>query len=65
MGNETEFEMRNGRKWETRRDKIHHFSTKNKTNRENTGKNRGKNTQKNRKNRGKKQKIIRNTETRF
>ena len=28
MGNKTEFETRNGRKWETKRYKIHHFSTK-------------------------------------
>ena len=33
MGNETEFEVRNGRKWETRQEKINNFSTKNKKNR--------------------------------
>ena len=32
MGNDTDFETRNGRKWETRQYKIHHFSTKNKKN---------------------------------
>ena len=66
MGNETEFETRNGRKWETRRYKLHHFSTKNE-------KTEGKNWKtgeithkKNRKKQGeKKQKITRNTETRF
>ena len=31
-GNDTEFETRNGRKWETRQYKIHHFSTKNEKN---------------------------------
>ena len=41
-----EFETRNGRKWETRLDKIHYFSTKNKKNREKTGKT-GEKTQKN------------------
>ena len=60
MGNETEFETINGRKWETRRDKIHNFSTKNEKNREKTGKT-GVKTPKNRK----KQKITRNTETKF
>ena len=48
MGNETEFETRNGRKWETKRYKKHHFSTKNKKNREKTGKT-GVKTPKNRK----------------
>ena len=38
MGNESEFETRNGCKRETRRYKIHNFSTKNKKNREKTGK---------------------------
>ena len=38
MGNETEFETRNGCKWETKRYKKHHFSTKNKKNMEKTGK---------------------------
>ena len=28
MGNETEFDSRNGRKWETIRDEKHHFFTK-------------------------------------
>ena len=42
MGNKTEFETRNGRKWEMRRDKIHHLLTKNKKNREKTGKTGGK-----------------------
>ena len=28
IGNETEFKTRNWRKWETRRDKIHNFSTR-------------------------------------
>ena len=43
MGNETEFETRNGRKWETRLYKIHHFSTKNLKNRgKKTGKQGGK-----------------------
>ena len=32
-GNEKEFETRNGRKWETRQDKIQNFSTKNEKNR--------------------------------
>ena len=66
MGNKTEFETRNGRKWETRQDKMHHFSTKNK---KKTGKQIGKtgeNTlKKNMKKPGKKQKITRNTERRF
>ena len=48
MGNETEFETRNGRKWETKRYKKHHFSTKNEKNREKTGKT-GVKTPKNRK----------------
>ena len=67
MGNETEFETRNGRKWETRLYKIHHFSTKNLKNRgKKTGKQGGKQYKKNsRKKTGKKQKIARNTETRF
>ena len=58
MGNETEFETRNGRKWETRRDKIHHFLTKNEKNREKTGKT-GEKTLKNRK-KGKKQEKTEN-----
>ena len=29
MGNKTEFETRDGCKWETRGDKIHNFLTKN------------------------------------
>ena len=49
MGNETELEMRNGRKWETRRYKIYHLSTKNKKNREKTGGKTQKKTGKNRK----------------
>ena len=44
MGNETEFETRNRRKWETRRDKIHHFSMIIEKNRGKNGKNRGKDT---------------------
>ena len=60
MGNDTEFETRNGRKWETRRYKIHHFSTINEKNRVKTGKT-GEKSLKNRK----KQKITRNTETSF
>ena len=64
MGNETEFETRNGRKWETKRYKKHHFSTKNEKNREKTGKT-GVKTPKNRKKLEKKLKITRNTETRF
>ena len=63
MGNETEFETRNGRKWETKRYKKHHFSTKNEKNREKTGKT-GVKTPKNRK-KLEKLKITRNTETRF
>ena len=55
IGNKTEFNTRNRRKWETRQDKMHNFSTKNE-------KNRGKNW---RKKTGEKQKITRNTETRF
>ena len=42
MGNKREFKTKNGRKWETRRYKIHHFSTKNWKNREKTGKTGGK-----------------------
>ena len=38
MGNEMEFETRNGCKWETRRYRTHHFSMKNEKNREKTGK---------------------------
>ena len=64
MGNETEFETRNGHKWETKRYKKHHFSTKKKKNREKNRKNRGKNTKKQEKT-GKKQKITRKTETKF
>ena len=56
MGNETEFKTRNGRKWETRRYKIHHFSTKNKKNREKTGKT-GEKTLKNRKKQEKNRKL--------
>ena len=37
METETELETRNRRKWETRRDKKHNFSTKNKKNGEKTG----------------------------
>ena len=64
MGNDTEFKTRNGRKWETRRYKIHHFSTKNEKNREKTGKT-GEKTLKNREKNREKQNITRNTETRF
>ena len=46
MGNDTEFETRNGRKWDTKRYKKHHFSTINEKNRVKTGKNRGKITKK-------------------
>ena len=49
MGNKTEFETRIGRKWETRRYKIHHFSTKNKKNKEKNWKNRGEKTKKQKK----------------
>ena len=56
MGNETEFETRNGRKWETRQDKIHHFLTKNEKNREKTGKT-GEKTLKNRKKQEKNRKL--------
>ena len=65
MGNETEFDTRNGRKWETRQDRIHNFSKKNEKKRGKTGKKRGKNTKKNMKKKQEKQKITRNTETRF
>ena len=62
MGNKTEFETRNGRKWETRRYKIHNFSTKNKKNRGKIKKkNRGKTLKNRGKKTGKKLKFIRNT----
>ena len=48
MGNDTEFETRNGRKWDTKRYKKHHFSTINEKNRVKTGKT-GEKSQKNRK----------------
>ena len=48
MGNETEFETRNGRKWDSRRYKIHPFSMKNEKNSEKM-ENRGEKTLKNRK----------------
>ena len=61
MGNETEFETRNGRKWETR-----YIIFLQKTRK--TGKKlekQGKNTKKQEKQEEKKQKITKNTETRF
>ena len=64
MGNKTEFETRNGRKWDSRRYKIHPFSMKNEKNREKLEKQGGK-ILKNRKKNRKKQKITRNSETRF
>ena len=64
IGNKTEFETRNGCKWETRRDTLF-FNEKTRK----TGKTGGKNTKKRGKKHlktgGKKQKITRNTETRF
>ena len=56
MGNDTEFETRNGRKWETRRYKIHHFSTINEKNRVKTGKT-GEKSLKNRKKQEKNRKL--------
>ena len=64
MGYETEFKTRKGHKWETRPDKIHHFSTTKKQKKQ--GKKTEKNTKKQeKKHEEKKQEIIRNTEMRF
>ena len=65
MGNKMEFETRNRRKWETRRDKS--FFNKKPEKQGKTGEKTGdKNTKTGEKNRRKKkQKITRNTETRF
>ena len=57
MGKETEFKKRNVHKREMRRDKIYHFSTKNKKNRENTGKQWKKTLKNRRKKQGEKTEI--------
>ena len=58
MGNETDFETRNGRKWETRRETSFFIKKQEKQGKTGTT---GEETPKNRK----EQKITRNTETRF
>ena len=63
IGNKTEFNMRNGCKWETRQDKRN-FSTENEK-KERTGKTGEKHKKTKKKTMGKKRKITRNTETTY
>ena len=65
MGNETELETRNGRKWKRDDTRYFIFQQKTRKNRGKNEKNRGKNTKKQGGKNRKKQKITRNTETRF
>ena len=65
MENETEFEARNGCKWETRRDEIHNFSMKNKKNGKTGEKKWEKLLKKNKKKTGKKTKKYKKYRKRF